>query len=79
MKNIILTGAKGNLGASALNIFLENGYHVTGTVSAKESVSDENANSALEYVSVDLTDTYSRAEFAFSSLADSFADTVPVT
>ena len=56
MKNIIVTGAKGNLGAAVVNKFLNSGYQVIGTVSARGSTAADAQNSHLEYYSIDLTD-----------------------
>src|SRR6187399_2001991 len=66
MKNIIVTGAKGNLGTEVVNKFLESGYKVIGTISARESAIAENKNSNLEYYEVDLNDSAATKSFVVS-------------
>jgi NAD(P)-dependent dehydrogenase (short-subunit alcohol dehydrogenase family) len=66
MKNIIVTGAKGNLGIAVVNKFLESGYKVIGTISERESASAENKNSNLEYYKVDLADSAAAKSFVAS-------------
>jgi NAD(P)-dependent dehydrogenase (short-subunit alcohol dehydrogenase family) len=65
MKNIIVTGAKGNLGTAVVAKFLDKGYHVIGTVTAKDSTA-ENRNAHLEYYPVDLTDAAASKNFVES-------------
>ncbi|HKR07210.1 MAG TPA: SDR family NAD(P)-dependent oxidoreductase [Bacteroidia bacterium] len=69
MKNILVTGAKGNLGTAVVNKFLDSGYCVIGTVSAKESTVTGNKNTHLEYYSVDLTDASASKGFIQSVIA----------
>jgi NAD(P)-dependent dehydrogenase (short-subunit alcohol dehydrogenase family) len=66
MKHIIVTGAKGNLGAVVVTKFLDSGYRVTGTVSARESSHNESENAQLEYYSIDLVDAEASKRFVES-------------
>lgn len=63
MKNIIITGAKGNLGRAVVTKFMENDYRVFGTVSEKETTHSEINNTNLEFHVVDLLDSDSSAKF----------------
>lgn len=63
MKNIIITGAKGNLGKAVVTKFMENDYRVFGTISEKETTHNDINNSNLEFHMVDLMDTSSSAKF----------------
>lgn len=65
MKNVIITGAKGNLGVASVQTFLNKNYHVIACISNRDSRFDfENTN--LEVVPLDLLD---------NKTCDNFVDT----
>ena len=68
MKNIIVTGAKGNLGASVVNNFLEKKYFVIGTTSSLESIGIKNKPPNLELFAVDLSDPSASVDFVDTAI-----------
>ncbi|MEP7168265.1 MAG: SDR family NAD(P)-dependent oxidoreductase, partial [Bacteroidota bacterium] len=56
MKNIIITGAKGNLGSAVVKLFLEKNYNVIACISER-SHELEIKNPNLESFSLDLTNS----------------------
>ncbi len=54
MKNVIVTGAAGNLGQAVVKKFLHEGYKVVGTVHRETPVTEKNAH--YEQIVIDLSD-----------------------
>ena len=74
MKTAIVTGAGGNLGQAVVKKFIEEGYQVAGTVTAREKgqinlFAGGPATIGFEAVEVDLTD-----EDASEKFVDSFIE-----
>ena len=55
MKNIIITGANGNLGNAVVKKFLENEYKVVAVDSADNHLGFAKNNAQFEFKSVDLS------------------------
>jgi NAD(P)-dependent dehydrogenase (short-subunit alcohol dehydrogenase family) len=55
MKNIIVTGASGNLGKATVKLFLKNNFHVAGCISPHDSGAEMD-NSNLDVYPLDLTE-----------------------
>lgn len=55
MKNVIITGANGNLGKAVTKTFLDKGYTVIATVSSEKSKTDLEVHDKLDVYTVDLT------------------------
>ncbi len=68
MKNIIITGADGNLGTAVTKAFLDEGYTVIGTVlddAAKNAVA---SHPRLEVIAINLTDEAATTAFISSAI-----------
>ncbi len=63
MKNIIITGANGNLGSAVTNHFLERGYRVIATVVSESMLEDFAAHKHLDVQVVNLTNEEATAAF----------------
>jgi NAD(P)-dependent dehydrogenase (short-subunit alcohol dehydrogenase family) len=61
MKNVIITGAGGNLGKASVARFLNDGYHVIATVSPGKGLDVKNDN--LSVYEVDLSDEAASGKF----------------
>lgn len=68
MKNIIITGANGNLGAATVKKFLEAGYKVIAVDASQSHLAFASGANNFEFHSVDLTDEKAAAAFASSVL-----------
>lgn len=55
MKNVIITGANGNLGTAVTSTFLDRGYRVIATVAKQEEIAAVTSHSNLEITAVNLT------------------------
>src|SRR5262245_36696257 len=63
MKIAIVTGASGNLGQAVIRRFLEDGYHVTGTIIPNDPVKLTINHNNFETTIVDLMNEQSSSEF----------------
>jgi NAD(P)-dependent dehydrogenase (short-subunit alcohol dehydrogenase family) len=70
MKNIIITGANGNLGTATVKKFLEEGYKVIAVGGKMEQLSFAENNPNFEFHSVNLTNESETAEFIASVIID---------
>jgi NAD(P)-dependent dehydrogenase (short-subunit alcohol dehydrogenase family) len=64
MKNIIVTGASGNLGQAVVKKFLAEGYHVVGTIVPNDPVAIDFKNINFETAVVDLMNEDASQHFA---------------
>jgi NAD(P)-dependent dehydrogenase (short-subunit alcohol dehydrogenase family) len=63
MKNVIITGANGNLGRAVTKTFLDKGYAVIATVSSEQSKNEFEAHDKLDVYTVNLADENHADEF----------------
>lgn len=70
MKNILVTGSKGNLGSAVVNKFLAEGYHVIGTVSPDNKMEINLLSANYNQMAVDLTDETAANNFVATVIAD---------
>ena len=63
MKNIIITGAGGNLGKAVTSTFMNNGYRIIATASSEKGKSDIPAGDNVHVYVVDLSDEKQTADF----------------
>ena len=70
MKNILITGSNGNLGQAVAIKFLNEGYHVTGTISPGSKVATNIHFANYNQVSVDLTDATASHNFIATVIDD---------
>src|SRR5690242_2423362 len=63
MKTAIVTGASGNLGQAVVNKFLQEGYHVVGTIIPNDPVPMDINNPNFEKMIVDLNSEEGAATF----------------
>jgi len=68
MKNVIVSGASGNLGQAVIKKFLSEGCRVTGTIIPKDPVKLEIADKNFEAVEADLGNEDIAAKFAEQSI-----------
>lgn len=66
MKTVIITGANGNLGLAATQLFLKKDYNVIATVHNKESVKDFSPHPHLHIEAADLTNEAAAENFVLS-------------
>lgn len=69
MKNVIITGANGNLGLAVTNLFLERGYTVMATVRDDAAKSELPTHANLQVTVIDLTDEEKTASFVEQVIA----------
>ncbi|MCI4670265.1 MAG: SDR family NAD(P)-dependent oxidoreductase [Bacteroidia bacterium] len=55
-KNVLITGASGNMGLAMVKKFLEEGYHVVGTKLPAERISDFQNHENFECLDIDLSE-----------------------
>ena len=63
MKNVLITGANGNLGQAVTTLFLERGYNVIATVAKEESKAELPPHNNLHIAVVDLIDEEKTTSF----------------
>jgi NAD(P)-dependent dehydrogenase (short-subunit alcohol dehydrogenase family) len=68
MKNIIITGANGNLGTATVKKFLDSGYKVIAVDASQSNLSFAAGGNNFEFHTIDLTNEKSAAAFATSVL-----------
>ena len=71
MKNIIITGANGNLGNAVVKKFLENEYKVVAVDSADNHLKFEKNNAQFEFKSVDLSNEEAASSFVAATITSS--------
>jgi NAD(P)-dependent dehydrogenase (short-subunit alcohol dehydrogenase family) len=71
MRNIIITGANGNLGSAVVKKFLDEGYKVIAVDSADNHLGFAKNNSQFEFKSVDLSNEDSASTFVADSISSS--------
>ncbi len=70
MKNIIVTGASGNLGQAVIQQFLLEGWQVTGTVRSQKTEADNSDDHSFKKVAVDLNNETATGEFVTTIIAE---------
>jgi len=70
MKNIIITGANGNLGTATVKKFLDEGYKVIAVDGKKDHLEFATGNPNFDFHSVNLTNEAETAEFIASVIID---------
>jgi NAD(P)-dependent dehydrogenase (short-subunit alcohol dehydrogenase family) len=68
MKNVIITGANGNLGTATVKKFLDAGYKVIAVDASQSNLSFATGATNFEFHTIDLTNEKSAAAFATSVL-----------
>jgi NAD(P)-dependent dehydrogenase (short-subunit alcohol dehydrogenase family) len=69
VKNIIITGASGNLGKAVTSLFLERGYTVLATVTNEASKKDLPLHDNLHAITANLADESEAAQFVQQAIA----------
>src|SRR5689334_12564993 len=71
MKNIIITGANGNLGSAVVKKFLDEKYKVIAVDSSDNHLSFAKGNSQFEFKSVDLSNEDAASTFVANTISSS--------
>jgi len=71
MKNIIITGANGNLGSAVVKKFLDEGYKVIAVDGADNHLGFAKGNAQFEFKSVDLSNEEASAKFVADAISSS--------
>lgn len=71
MKNVIVTGASGNLGQAVVKKFIDEGYKVIGTITPNDSIPLDFPADKFEKVVVDLMDE-NDSEFFFNAMIEKY-------
>jgi NAD(P)-dependent dehydrogenase (short-subunit alcohol dehydrogenase family) len=69
VKNVIITGASGNLGKAVTSLFLERGYTVLATVTNEASKKDLPLHDNLHAITANLADESEAAQFVQQAIA----------